>query len=84
VTSVHPGIVATDFGLNALYGGGFDSRKMSGAQAVEEVASVIADVLERPRADVYTRPGAQQMVAAYYAAEDMGRAERAPPFLVKL
>ena len=36
--------------------------------------------IERPRADVYTRPGAREMVAAYYAAEDMGAAEAAPPF----
>ena len=41
---------------------------------------MIAKVLESPRADVYTRDGAQQMIVAYYAAEDMGRAEREPPF----
>jgi len=80
VTSVHPGIVATEFGLRALHGG-VDSRKLPHAQPVEEVAQVIADVIERPRADVYTRPGAQQMVVAYYAAEDMGAAESQPPFV---
>jgi NADP-dependent 3-hydroxy acid dehydrogenase YdfG len=81
VTTVLPGIVATDFGLNALHGG-MDSRKLPGAQPVEEVAAVIAGVIEEPRADVYTRPGAQQMVAAYYAAEDMAQAERQPPFVM--
>jgi NADP-dependent 3-hydroxy acid dehydrogenase YdfG len=80
VTVVHPGIVATEFGLNALHGG-MDSRKAPGAQTAEEVADVIADAIEHPRADVYTRPGAREMVVAYYAAEDMGAAESKPPFM---
>ncbi len=74
VSSVHPGVVATEFGLSALHGG-VDSRALPGAQSAEEVAAVIAEVIERPRADVYTRPGAQQMIAGYYAAEDMAAAE---------
>jgi NADP-dependent 3-hydroxy acid dehydrogenase YdfG len=80
VSTVSPGVVATDFGLNAKHGG-FDSRNLPGAQPVGEVAAVIADVLDRPRADAYTRPGVREMVAAYYAAEDMGAAEQAPPFM---
>jgi NAD(P)-dependent dehydrogenase (short-subunit alcohol dehydrogenase family) len=76
VSSVHPGVVATDFGLKALHGGP-DSRSLPYTQTADEVAEVIAGVIERPRADVYTRPGAQQMVVAYYAAEDMGSAEQA-------
>jgi NAD(P)-dependent dehydrogenase (short-subunit alcohol dehydrogenase family) len=80
VSSVHPGIVATEFGVNALHGG-IDSRAMPGAQPAAEVAEVIASVIEHPRADVYTRPGAQQMVAAYFGAQDMGLAERQPPFM---
>lgn len=79
VTAVHPGVVATDFGLKARHGG-VDSRAFPGAQSQEEVAAVIADVIERPRADVYTRPGARDIVLAYYGAEDMGEAERRPPF----
>lgn len=79
VSSVHPGVVATEFGNNALHGG-MDSRKFPGAQTAAEVAAVIADVIENPRADVYTRPGAQSVVVNYYAAEDMGQAERQPPF----
>jgi len=70
VSSVHPGVVYTDFGLQALHGG-VDSRKIPGGQSAEEVAKVIADVIESPRADVYTRPGARQMVVDYFAAEDM-------------
>ena len=80
VTTVHPGVVATEFGLNALHGG-MDSRKFPGSQTAEEVAQVILDVLATPRADVYTRPGAAQMVVGYYGAADMGSAELAPPFM---
>lgn len=79
VSSVHPGVVATDFGKKALHGG-LDSRQFPGAQSPEEVASVIVDLIEKPVADVYTRPGARQLVAGYYAAEDMGAAEQQPPF----
>ena len=78
VSTVSPGVVATDFGLNAL-GGGLDSRKFPGAQPVEEVAEVIVGVIEKPRADVYTRAGAQQQVVSYYAAEDMGGFEAQLP-----
>jgi NAD(P)-dependent dehydrogenase (short-subunit alcohol dehydrogenase family) len=74
VSTVSPGVVATDFGKNAKHGGP-DSRALAGAQPVEEVAAVIADVLANPRADVYTRPVYQQMIAAYYAAEDMAAVE---------
>jgi NADP-dependent 3-hydroxy acid dehydrogenase YdfG len=80
VSSVHPGVVATDFGRNARHGG-VDSRQIPGAQSPEDVARVVADLIESPRADVYTRPGAQQMVVAYFAAEDMGRAEQEAPFV---
>ena len=80
VSSVHPGVVATEFGIKARHGG-VDSRKLPGAQPVEEVAQVLAEVIVRPRADVYTRPGSQQMVVDYYSAEDMAAAEAAmmPP-----
>jgi hypothetical protein len=71
---VHPGIVATDFGANALHGGP-DSRQFPGAQTAQEVAEVIASVIESPRPDVYTRPSAQQLIVSYYASDDMGAAE---------
>jgi short-subunit dehydrogenase len=79
VSTVSPGVVVTEFGVNAL-GGGADSRALPSAQPVEEVAQVIWDVVEHPRADVYTRPGMREAAAAYYAAEDMGAAEAAPTF----
>jgi NAD(P)-dependent dehydrogenase (short-subunit alcohol dehydrogenase family) len=76
VSSVHPGVVATDFGLNALHGG-IDSRNLPFAQPVDEVAAVIAEVIDRPRADVYTQPHGQKMVVDYFAAPDMTAAEAA-------
>jgi NADP-dependent 3-hydroxy acid dehydrogenase YdfG len=79
VSSVHPGVVATEFGVSARHGG-MDSRKLPGAQSAEEVAAVIAATIESRKADVYTRPGAREMIARYYAHEDMGQAEQEPPF----
>src|SRR3569623_2554978 len=64
VSSVHPGLVATAFGSNALHGGP-DSRHLPGAQSAEEVATVIADMMNSRQADVYTRPEARHSVAAY-------------------
>jgi short-subunit dehydrogenase len=74
VCTVLPGVVATEFGISAV-GGGVDSRQLPGAQTAEEVAEVIWDVIEHPRADVYTRQGMREQVAEYYAAEDMEEAE---------
>lgn len=79
VSLVHPGVVATEFGLRARHGGP-DSRALPGAQPVGEVAQVIADLIERPRAEVYTRPGMRELVATYYGADDLDAVERRPPF----
>jgi short-subunit dehydrogenase len=66
-TLVSPGVVRTEFGINALHGGP-DSRQLPGSQSAEEVAEVIAGVIAVPRPDVYTRPGSQAQIAAYYAS----------------
>jgi len=66
VSLVSPGVVRTDFGLNALHGGP-DSRQLPNSQSAEEVAEVIAAVVESRAADVYTRPGASEVIARYYA-----------------
>jgi NAD(P)-dependent dehydrogenase (short-subunit alcohol dehydrogenase family) len=79
VSVVHPGVVATEFGVRALHGG-IDSRQIPGAQSVEAVADVIAGVVEDPRADVYTQAGARETVAAYYAADDMAAVEARSSF----
>ena len=64
---VSPGVVRTEFGVNALHGG-VDSRQLPNSQSAEEVAAVIAGVMDSRLPDVYTRAGAQARVAAYYAA----------------
>jgi NADP-dependent 3-hydroxy acid dehydrogenase YdfG len=66
-STVSPGVVRTEFGLNAVHGGP-DSRQLPGAQSAEDVAEVIAGVIESRAPDVYTRPGSRDQVAAYYAA----------------
>ncbi|MGD8600716.1 MAG: SDR family NAD(P)-dependent oxidoreductase [Gemmatimonadota bacterium] len=65
VSLVSPGVVYTDFGLVALHGG-VDSRERPNGQTAEEVAHVIAEVIENRRADVYTRPGTHERVVEYY------------------
>jgi NAD(P)-dependent dehydrogenase (short-subunit alcohol dehydrogenase family) len=74
-TTVMPGIVATDFGKNALHGG-IDNAKMPGAQPVGEVAEVIADVIEKPRAEAYTRPQMRELAEKYYSADDVSEIEK--------
>ena len=67
VSLVSPGVVRTDFGLNARHGGP-DSRQFPESQSAEEVAAVIAGVIESRHPDVYTRLGARERVAGYYAS----------------
>ncbi len=65
VTCFYPGVVATDFGANAL-GGGPDSRALPNSQSPEEVATLIADLLEQRRGgDVYSRPEFIERVLGY-------------------
>jgi len=73
-TTVMPGVVATDFGNNAKHGG-IDSRKMPDAQPVAEVGTIIADVIEKPRAEVYTRPQMLQLAAKYFSTDDVSQIE---------
>ncbi len=62
---VSPGVVRTDFGRNAQYGGP-DSRQLPDSQSAEEVAAVIAEVIESRNPDVYTFPGAHARVVGYF------------------
>ncbi len=66
VTLVSPGVVRTDFGLNALHGG-MDSRQLPESQSVEEVAAVIVWAIRTGKPDVYTRVGAKQRVIDYFS-----------------
>ena len=64
VSLVSPGIVRTEFGVNAVHGGP-DSRTLPNSQSAEEVADVIAAVIASRAPDVYTRAGARQAVLDY-------------------
>ncbi len=63
---VSPGVVRTDFGLNAIHGGP-DSRTFPMSQSAEEVAAVIWQTVQDRRPDVYTRAGAKEQVLGYFA-----------------
>jgi NADP-dependent 3-hydroxy acid dehydrogenase YdfG len=79
VTLILPGVVATEFGNRALHGGA-DSRTLPNAQPVEEVAQVIADAIDRPRSEVFTRPMLREVQVGYYGAEDLDVVEARPEF----
>lgn len=79
VSVVMPGVVATDFGLNAL-GGGPDSRKLPMAQPVDAAAKVIVDTIEKPRAEVYSNPTFNVEVERYFRDPDAVEAEFAARF----
>ena len=79
VSTVMPGVVATPFGANALHGGP-DSRTLPNAQPVAEVAQAIADLIEHPRAELYTRPELAKLAAHYFSADDVATIEAGPPF----
>jgi short-subunit dehydrogenase len=74
-----PGVVATDFGLNAVHGGP-DNRKFPWAQPVDEVAEAIADLMINRQPEVYSRSSYKKLVVDYYSAEDASVIESAPPF----
>jgi len=65
ISLVSPGVVRTDFGLNALHGGP-DSRELPNSQSAEEVAEVIAWVVDTRVPDAYTRKGARDRVVSYF------------------
>ena len=67
ISLVSPGVVRTEFGVNAVYGGP-DSRTLPNSQSAADVAEVIAGVIASRAPDVYTRPGARQMILDYLGA----------------
>lgn len=67
VSLVSPGVVWTNFGLNALHGGP-DSRQFPDGQTSEDVADVIAGVVNSREPDVYTRAGLRDRVVGYYSS----------------
>lgn len=79
LSTVMPGLVATEFGNNALHGGP-DSRLLPMAQSVDEVAGQIAELIEYPRAELYTRREMRDIVTRYFSAADVAVIEGQPPF----
>jgi short-subunit dehydrogenase len=75
VSLVMPGTVLTDFPINALYGAPRPpgSSGMAEAQTAEEVAQIIAALIEHPVAEVYTNPALHGLARQYY--EDVGAFE---------
>ena len=67
VSLFSPGVVATDFGANAAHGGP-DSRSLPGAQDVDDVGRVLADLIASPRDDVYSKAGYAKMMVDYLEA----------------
>lgn len=64
VTVVLPGVVATDFGRNAL-GSGVENRSIPGAQPVEAAVKAIVEVIENPKPEAYTSPFIAETIARY-------------------
>lgn len=64
VTLYLPGLVATDFGVNA--GLAVDNNTAPGAQDVQEVAAnIIEEVLVKQREDVYSREAYKEWAEGY-------------------
>jgi len=78
-STLMPGVVATDFGINALHGG-IDSRRLPNPQPASEIAELIAGLIEKPRAELYSTPLLREFAARYLAAEDVAAIEAQPPF----
>ena len=66
ITLVSPGVVRTEFGLNARHGG-VDSRVLPDSRSADEISAVIVGAIESRAPDVYTRIGASGRVAAFYS-----------------
>jgi NAD(P)-dependent dehydrogenase (short-subunit alcohol dehydrogenase family) len=65
ISLVSPGVVKTDFWQHAKHGGP-DTRNLPLTQTPEEVADVIAGLIESRQPDLYTRPGAHDRVVQYF------------------
>ena len=78
VSLVMPGMVSTEFAANARYGAPMVAP-VPNAQTAAEVAAVMIDLIDHPKAEVYTNPAVQiERVKRYYEdvaafEENMGR-----------
>ncbi len=73
VSLVMPGAVSTEFAQNALHAPE-TARPMVNAQTPEEVAAAMIDLIDHPRAEIYTNPAVQfPQIQRYFA--DVGAFE---------
>lgn len=76
VSLVMPGTVSTDFARSALGGTPpmpAGRRSTMVPQTAEEVADLVRDLIEHPRAELYTNPASPDLAARYY--RDVGAFE---------
>lgn len=66
VSVVMPPVVTTDFHKNALHGTPGGNFGSSNTQTPEQVAASIVELIDHPRAELYTNPSQAEMVARYY------------------
>ena len=66
VSLVMPGVVATEFGANALGGTPSAGTGTLQAQTAAEVASAIVNLIADPVPEIYTNPASAGMAARYY------------------
>ena len=70
ISVVMPPIVSSDFAKNALYGTPTPpsgSRPGAASQTPEQAAAAIVELIDYPRAEIYTNPAQSEMVARYFA-----------------
>jgi len=70
VSLVMPGVVTTEFADNALGASSGSTYRppanVANAQTPEEVAAAIAELIERPRAEIFTNPSQGEIARRYY------------------
>jgi short-subunit dehydrogenase len=81
VTLVMPGMVATEFARNALNAPPDTAVPAGGhVQTAEQVAEIVAGVIEKPVAEVYTNPGSADLARRYFADVEAFEAAGANPW----
>ena len=76
VSVVMPGMVTTDFAINATHSKGPSPRppaNMPQPQSVDEVVEVMARLIDEPHAEIFTNPAAAAVVQRY--VQDVGAFE---------
>src|SRR5687768_2030163 len=67
VSLVIPGLVRTNFANNVLHADPQVEAPALPSQSADEVAAAIVELIDYPRAEIYTNPAQAEAVARYYA-----------------